>query len=208
MSHWIIVRATLRLPAALLFVLAIAAFAAGCGGSDSDDGDPTPTAARTSPSPAASRTAPAAASPTAGAADATVTSSVPVPPAPSREPPQTTPPVQPTSAPPAPPPPTVPPPPPPPGTSITISAFNALAFSPASATAPANASVNLTFDNQDPAVLHDLKLLSPSGTTLAHTDVFEGIAQRTVTFTTGAPGSYPFICTVHPQDMRGTLVVQ
>jgi len=57
-------------------------------------------------------------------------------------------------------------------------------------------------------VLHDLTLFSPAGTKIGETDIFEGPAQRTLVFTPPGPGSYPFTCTVHPQDMRGTLVVQ
>ncbi|MGD9891262.1 MAG: cupredoxin domain-containing protein, partial [Dehalococcoidia bacterium] len=29
-----------------------------------------------------------------------------------------------------------------------------------------------------------------------------------VTFTITTPGSYPFICDVHPVDMKGTLIVE
>lgn len=209
MSHCTVLRANirLRLCIALIAVLALGAFAVACGGESDDTSsrDETPTRAVSSSTAASTRTpvasATAAASPTAAALDATATSPAPAPTQPGLAPTPV------PTRPPAPPPPP-PPPPPPAGVSITIAAFDALNFSPRTATAPAGSSVTLTFDNQDAGVLHDLRVFSSGGALLAQTDIFEGVGQRTVTFTVGAAGAYPFTCSVHPQNMRGTLTVQ
>jgi plastocyanin len=80
-------------------------------------------------------------------------------------------------------------------------------FVPSQVNVAAGAQVTITFDNQDPAVLHDLVVFDSGGSRVAETEVFEGPASRVVTFTPAA-GTYPFTCTVHPQQMRGTLRAQ
>jgi plastocyanin len=71
-------------------------------------------------------------------------------------------------------------------------------FAPAAITVPAGTTVTWTNNDQfthsvrlPPAEARDM-LVKP-GETAAHT--FE------------APGSYPYICTLHPNDMTGTVVV-
>ena len=187
---------------ALLALVAASVLVSACGGGD-DTGDDDPTATRAASTAAASPTRPAS-TPTE-AAEATPTAPVA---APSEAAPNTV--IPPTARPaatatPAPPP---PPPPPPPGGTVSVAALDATAFTPSRVTAAAGGQVTLVFDNQDAGVLHDMTLFTPTGTKLAETDVFAGPAQRMLVFNPPGPGSYPFVCQVHPQDMRGTLVVQ
>jgi plastocyanin len=66
----------------------------------------------------------------------------------------------------------------------------------------AGAQVTVTFDNRDTAS-HNLDIEG-----VAKTDIFAGPGQRTLTFTAPAPGTYAYRCDVHPNIMRGTLVVR
>jgi plastocyanin len=66
----------------------------------------------------------------------------------------------------------------------------------------AGAQVTITFDNRDTAS-HNLDIEG-----VAKTDIFAGPGQRTLTFTAPAPGTYAYRCDVHPNIMRGTLVVR
>lgn len=194
-----------------LLAAGVAATAAliACGGGDDDGGTPTadPSTARaTATRPAASPTSPAAqpspiATPTA-AAVATV--SVP---APVENTPAAPPPAQNTAAPPPPPPPANTPAPPPGGNvSVYIKAVTT-AFSPSTATVPAGAPVSLTFDNQDPGIMHDLVLYGAGSSVVAATDIATGPNTQTITFTLTA-GEYVFKCSVHPREMNGALTAQ
>jgi plastocyanin len=94
---------------------------------------------------------------------------------------------------------------------VTIVAKNIL-FDPRSIRASTGAQITVTLDNQDAGVLHDITFYggrTATGTPLAKTDTFPGVAQRTVSFTApSSAGNYAFRCTVHPDTMTGTLQVQ
>jgi plastocyanin len=84
-------------------------------------------------------------------------------------------------------------------------------FAPRSVVASAGAQVTVTFDNQDAGVLHNIQFFANRNRTgeLGKTEISAGPAQHTVSFTApAAPGSYPFICDVHPDTMTGTLTVR
>lgn len=204
--------------AGLVLAATLAALSVACGGDSNASptkGSPTagPSATRTlvnltSEATGTARTTPtletrtpapeATATPTATPEPPTET---PVPATNTPEPPTETP-VPPTAT--APPPPPPPPPTSPPATgpqSLSLTAAN-LKFSPATLFATSGATVTIMLNNQDTRVPHDV---SVSG--LGASATCSGPCTAPLTFTAPAPGSYGFVCTVHPY-MTGTLVVQ
>ena len=92
---------------------------------------------------------------------------------------------------------------------ITLTAEN-LSFSAATLTAPAGATVVMTFVNKDAKMPHNFALYTDAS---AATKIFAGdlaTGPVTVTYTFTAPlkpGSYFFRCDIHPELMTGTFVV-
>ena len=66
----------------------------------------------------------------------------------------------------------------------------------------------LAFDNRDASIPHDVDILGPGGDKLFDGDVFPGPENRPYEVTGLQPGSYEFICSVHPTTMTGTITVQ
>ena len=66
------------------------------------------------------------------------------------------------------------------------------------------ANAEITFDNQDASVPHNLHFMTP---TEAKTDVKTGPATATLHLNVDKPGTYDFACDVHPA-MKGQLTVQ
>ena len=181
----------------------VLAASVACG--DGDGATVTPAAVVATPSAAATSTVAASATSavSAGTRPDTAAPSATTAPVSTREPA-----VQPTVAPP--PPTTAPPPPPPPPPaeqSLTIVAKD-VTFSPSPLTARAGGVLQLTLDNQDTGVEHDIVLYDASGAVAGATDPAMGPVRQTLTLTLGAPGRYAFKCSVHPQTMRGVLAVQ
>ncbi len=79
-----------------------------------------------------------------------------------------------------------------------------LVFEPRSIQAPPNTSVSLTFNNQS-TLPHNLTF--EQVITAKTAEQLAGGASQTITFTTPGPGTYRFVCTIHP-GMDGQLVVQ
>lgn len=75
--------------------------------------------------------------------------------------------------------------------------------------APVNAPVTVAVRNQGQALhnWHVLNVQSTNGQEITTPLLMAGQSQ-TVTFTIGQPGTYNFLCDVHPVEMRGTLVIQ
>ena len=82
----------------------------------------------------------------------------------------------------------------------------ALQFEPKTVPAPANTNINLIFNNVA-TVVHNLKFEPSSPITAATADQVPAGESQTLEFTTPGPGSYKFVCTLHP-GMEGQLVVQ
>lgn len=80
----------------------------------------------------------------------------------------------------------------------------ALQFVPKTVDAPPNTQVSLTFNNHA-ALAHNLTFKAPINAATA--PQVETGKSETITFTTPAPGTYPFDCTIHP-GMEGNLVVK
>lgn len=114
--------------------------------------------------------------------------------------------ILPTAAPPAA---NVPPPTPVPGATVLQLVARNLQFQPRSLTATANQPVQLQFDNQDSGVPHNVAFFTNSSKTTAiyKTPLETGPKVETFTFTAPGPGTYFFVCEVHP-DMTGSFVVR
>ena len=84
-------------------------------------------------------------------------------------------------------------------------------FEPTTTTAPANAPFTITFENKDPGIPHNIKIYE--GTDTSKDPVFEPKNNALVTGTDDvkyeiqalAPGTYTYVCSVHPATMIGTL---
>lgn len=73
---------------------------------------------------------------------------------------------------------------------------------------PAGVEVTMTVENRGAALhnMHVLNVKDKSGADITTKLVGGGITE-TVKFVIEQPGSYPFICDAHPQEMKGTLTV-
>jgi plastocyanin len=83
-----------------------------------------------------------------------------------------------------------------------------IAFKPASLTAPAGRLLQVTFDNRDGGVPHNLVLMAgPDLTTeLVKSEIVTGPATQVVSIPGLIPEIYQFTCTVHP-NMTAKLVI-
>ena len=91
-----------------------------------------------------------------------------------------------------------PPPPPPPAN--TVSATNALVFTPATLTVTAGETVEFTFGS----VAHNVFFATKAG---APADIAGNNANVSVARVFATRGNYTYTCHIHPQ-MQGTVVVQ
>jgi plastocyanin len=88
-------------------------------------------------------------------------------------------------------------------THFTVTAKN-VAFTPTKLTIPANEDVEITFDNQDSSVPHNLDIMTP---TAFKTDVKSGPTKDTLKVNVAKAGTYDFQCDVHPTTMKGQITV-
>jgi hypothetical protein len=72
--------------------------------------------------------------------------------------------------------------------------------------APADTPFQIEFDNQDVGTPHNIEIKDASGATVFKGEIFNGSEVRVYDIPALPAGSYPFICTVHP-NMIGTLTV-
>jgi mono/diheme cytochrome c family protein/plastocyanin len=80
-------------------------------------------------------------------------------------------------------------------------------FTTPAVTAPADQPFVIDFDNQDASVPHNIQIKDSSGAVVFTGETFNGVATRQYQVPALAAGTYPFICTVHP-NMTGTLTVE
>lgn len=82
-----------------------------------------------------------------------------------------------------------------------------LAFEPGSIELPAGAVVAIVLDNRDPGILHNVALYAADGgEALFRGPTFAGIATRAALVGPLPPGTFRFVCDVHP-TMAGTVRV-
>jgi cytochrome c oxidase subunit II len=92
------------------------------------------------------------------------------------------------------------------GPAIELGAQN-LAFDKTTLEAPADKPFQIHFTNKDNATQHDVEIKNPDGTVAFKGDLITGPADTTYDVPALKPGSYPFVCTVHP-TMTGTLTAK
>jgi plastocyanin len=83
-----------------------------------------------------------------------------------------------------------------------------LAFSTAHLSAPAGENFTLAFDNRAAGVSHNVEILTSGGQVLFSGDLVSGPQRVTYQVPDLKTGTYRFICSVHPQQMTGTLVAR
>jgi plastocyanin len=89
---------------------------------------------------------------------------------------------------------------------VTITA-EGIKFLETAVTVPANREFTIAFVNKDAGIGHNVEIDDASGGNHFVGDIFPGVETRIYTVPALAPGTYPFICTVHP-NMTGTITAQ
>ena len=91
---------------------------------------------------------------------------------------------------------------------VTISALG-IKFEQSTVTAPASTPFQIAFENKDPGTPHTVAIHQggPTGPELFKGTVFNGVETRTYSVPALDPGSYAYVCTVHP-TMVGTLTAE
>ena len=91
-------------------------------------------------------------------------------------------------------------------TVVDISALN-IAFSTDALSVPADTAFVIHFDNQDANIPHNVEIKDAAGTSVFKGEIFAGPGTRDYRAGPLAAGSYPFVCTVHP-NMTGSLTAK
>lgn len=91
-------------------------------------------------------------------------------------------------------------------TTLVISALN-IAFDTAALNAPAGQPFTIEFHNNDAGIPHNVEIKDSGGQSLFQGEIFNGVETRLYAVPALGAGSYPYVCTVHP-NMTGTLTVQ
>jgi mono/diheme cytochrome c family protein/plastocyanin len=94
------------------------------------------------------------------------------------------------------------------GATVLQLVASGIKFEQTALTAPADKPFVIAFDNQDASVPHDVEIKDSTGAVKFDGEIFPGVATRDYQVPALAAGTYPFICTVHPTVMTGTLTVQ
>jgi plastocyanin len=92
---------------------------------------------------------------------------------------------------------------------VMLKTLDTFRFDPDTITVSANTPVQLTLDNRDSALPHDIVIEHLDGRRVDRDAPAHG--QASVNFTPVTPGTYPFYCSVpghREAGMMGTLIVQ
>jgi plastocyanin len=90
------------------------------------------------------------------------------------------------------------------GSEATVRAIN-IAFEPADVSLPSGTPLRIVLDNQGAGVPHNIKIVQ-GGREIGKSPIITGPGQTEVRFGPLTPGTYQFVCEVHP-NMTGTLTV-
>ncbi|MEX2185132.1 MAG: cupredoxin domain-containing protein [Chloroflexota bacterium] len=96
---------------------------------------------------------------------------------------------------------------PPADTVIEISASSSTAFEQTALTVPADVPFQIHFKNDEAGVPHNVEVRDGTGASLMRGDIINGVAEATYDVPALAAGSYPFLCSVHP-NMTGTITAE
>jgi cytochrome c oxidase subunit 2 len=96
---------------------------------------------------------------------------------------------------------------PPSGAAIPLTAQN-IAFDKNALEAPAEQPFQIAFTNNDPSTQHNVEIKNPDGSSAFTGQIVTGPGQQTYNVPALKAGTYPFLCTVHPTQMTGTLTVK
>jgi cytochrome c oxidase subunit 2 len=99
-----------------------------------------------------------------------------------------------------------PPPVPSGATTLQLTAHN-VAFDKTTLDVPANAPFVIDFKNEDPGIPHNVQIEQTDGTVVQAQPTIDGGSETQYQFNALQPGTYTFICVVHPTIMHGTLTV-
>jgi plastocyanin len=91
------------------------------------------------------------------------------------------------------------------GEAVVIEAHN-IAFTTPEVQAPADAPFTIDFRNGDAGTPHNVEIKDASGAAVFKGEVVTGVTEAKYDVPALAAGTYPFVCTVHP-NMTGTLKV-
>jgi plastocyanin len=91
------------------------------------------------------------------------------------------------------------------GAPVVVEALN-LTFTTPEVNAPASVPFQIEFRNGDAGTPHNVDIKDSSGAEAFKGDIVTGVIVTTYNVPALAPGTYPFVCDVHP-NMTGTLKV-
>jgi plastocyanin len=91
------------------------------------------------------------------------------------------------------------------GAPVVIEAVG-IAFTTTEVNAPASVPFQIQFRNGDAGTPHNVDIKDASGNEAFKGDIVTGVIVATYNVPALAPGTYPFVCDVHP-NMTGTLKV-